>query len=68
MNVSKERLDALVKQYKRKHPRASRKLAMFCVLDELAFNLSNENYFKLMNKHGFTDAAVIKLNEEKDAV
>jgi len=68
MNVSSERLDALVKQYKRKHPRASKKLATFCVLDELATNISNEKYFALMERHGFDGDTVIKLNEERGSV
>lgn len=68
MNIGKDRLETLVKAYRRLHPRASKKLATFCVLDALAENISNEKYFALMEKHGLDADTVIKLNEERESV
>lgn len=65
MRVRAERLEQLAAAYQKKHTRASRKLARFCVLDELAANLSNEKYFALMQQHGISEDDCIKLNEQR---
>ena len=63
--VKPERLKELVKAYRKRHPRASIRLAGFCVLDELGENLSNEQYFVWMEQHGYKEAEIIKLNDER---
>jgi len=68
MRVRPERVEQLAAAYQKKHTRASKRLAKFCVLDELAQNISNEKYFELMQAHGLSPDDVVKLNEQRTTV